>query len=63
MRRLRSLLSELGQVPALPHDLAFAGDDEETGWRLCDLAPLTSSTASGCSAAPASTSRWPSCAS
>ena len=40
VRRLRSLLSELGQVPALPHDLAFSGHREETGWRLCDLAPL-----------------------
>jgi Lon protease-like protein len=40
VRRLRSLLSELGQVPALPHDLALDGDLEETGWRLCDLAPL-----------------------
>ena len=40
MRRLRSLLSELGQVPALPHDLEFAGDDEEIGWQLCQLAPL-----------------------
>jgi Lon protease-like protein len=40
VRRLRSLLSELGQVPALPHDLALDGHLEETGWRLCDLAPL-----------------------
>jgi uncharacterized protein len=40
VRRLRSLLSELGQVPALPHDLELAGPPEETGWRLCDLAPL-----------------------
>ncbi len=40
VRRLRSLLSELGQVPALPHDLELTGQPEETGWRLCDLAPL-----------------------
>ena len=40
VRRLRSLLSELGDVPALPHDLVFAGDEEDIGWQLCDLAPL-----------------------
>jgi len=40
VRRLRSLLSELGQVPALPHDLELAGGDEEIGWQLCQLAPL-----------------------
>jgi uncharacterized protein len=40
VRRLRSLLSELGQVPALPHDLELAGDDEEIGWQLCQLAPV-----------------------
>ena len=38
--RLRSLLSELGDVPALPHDLGLAGPDEEVGWALCQLAPL-----------------------
>ena len=41
VRRLRSLLSELGDVPALPHDLSVAGGDEEAAWRLCELAPLT----------------------
>jgi Lon protease-like protein len=40
VRRLRSLLSELGQVPALPHDLELAGGDEDIGWQLCQLAPL-----------------------
>jgi uncharacterized protein len=40
VRRLRSLLSELGDVPALPHDLDIAGHDEEIGWQLCELAPL-----------------------
>jgi hypothetical protein len=41
LRRLRSLLSELGEVPALAHDLDIGGDPEETGWHLCELAPLT----------------------
>jgi Lon protease-like protein len=40
VRRLRSLLSELGEIPALPHDLDLSGRDEEAGWRLCELAPL-----------------------
>jgi uncharacterized protein len=40
VRRLRSLLSELGDVPALAHDLDLTGDDQEVGWRLCQLAPL-----------------------
>jgi Lon protease-like protein len=40
VRRLRSLLSELGQVPALPHDLVLTGRDDEVGWHLCELAPL-----------------------
>ena len=40
LRRLRSLLSELGQVPALPHHVDFIGSDEEVGWQLCSAAPL-----------------------
>jgi Lon protease-like protein len=40
VRRLRSLLSELGEVPALPHDLEVVGTAEEMAWQLCDLAPL-----------------------
>ncbi len=40
VRRLRSLLSELGDVPALPHDLELAGNNEEIAWQLCELAPL-----------------------
>ena len=40
VRRLRSLLSELGEVPALPHDLEIAGRDEDMAWQLCELAPL-----------------------
>lgn len=42
LRRLRSLLSELGDVPALPHRLRISGDPEEVGWQLCDMAPLVS---------------------
>jgi Lon protease-like protein len=42
LRRLRSLLSELGDVPALPHSLRISGDQEEIGWQLCDMAPLVS---------------------
>ncbi len=38
--RLRSLLSELGDVPALPHDLGLTGPDETVGWVLCQLVPL-----------------------
>jgi Lon protease-like protein len=41
VRRLRSLLSELGEVPALPHDLDLGGAGDESGWRLCQLAPIT----------------------
>ncbi len=40
VRRLRSLLSELGEVPALPHDLEISGSPEEIAWQLCELAPL-----------------------
>jgi len=40
VRRLRSLLSELGDVPALPHDLALVDDLDLAGWELCELAPL-----------------------
>jgi len=40
LRRLRSLLSELGDVPALPHSLRIAGDPDQVGWQLCDMAPL-----------------------
>jgi len=42
LRRLRSLLSELGDVPALPHSLRITGDQQEVGWQLCDMAPLVS---------------------
>ena len=40
VRRLRSLLSELGDVPALPHDLEVTGNNQEIAWKLCELAPL-----------------------
>jgi Lon protease-like protein len=40
VRRLYSLLSELEDVPALPHDLDLGGQDEASGWQLCALAPL-----------------------
>jgi uncharacterized protein len=40
VRRLRSLLSELGDVPALPPDLEIGGTDEAIAWQLCELAPL-----------------------
>jgi Lon protease-like protein len=40
VRRLRLLLSELEDVPALPHDLELTGSDEEVGWQWCGLAPL-----------------------
>ncbi len=40
VRRLRSLLSELGDVPALAPDLEVSGTAEEIGWQLCELAPL-----------------------
>jgi uncharacterized protein len=42
LRRLRSLLSELGDVPALPHSLRISGEPDEVGWQLCDMAPLVS---------------------
>jgi Lon protease-like protein len=40
VRRLRSLLSELGRLPALAHDLDLSGRDGEAAWQLCELAPL-----------------------
>jgi uncharacterized protein len=40
VRRLRSLLSELGDLPSLPPDRVLPDDLELAGWRLCELAPL-----------------------
>ena len=42
LRRLRSLLSELGDVPALSHSLRISGDPAQVAWQLCDMAPLVS---------------------
>jgi len=42
LRRLRSLLSELGDVPALPHRLRISGVPDQIAWQLCDMAPLVS---------------------
>jgi uncharacterized protein len=42
LRRLRSLMSELGDVPALPHSLRISGEPDGIGWQLCDMAPLVS---------------------
>lgn len=41
LRRLRSLLSELRDVPALPPGMRITGSPEDIGWQLCDMAPLT----------------------
>ena len=35
-------MSELGDVPALPHSLRISGEPAEVGWQLCDMAPLVS---------------------
>ncbi len=40
LRRLRSLLSELGDVPALPPGQRITGGPDDIGWQLCDMAPL-----------------------
>ena len=40
VRRVRSLLSELGRVPAIPHDLDLGSEPDQVAWRLCALAPL-----------------------
>ncbi len=40
VRRLRSLLSELGELPALPFELPLARDADTASWQLCDLTPL-----------------------
>ena len=39
VRRLRSLLSELGRVPALPHDIDFGATTDETGLATLRLGP------------------------
>jgi len=40
VRKARSLLSELGEVPALPLDLKLGEDPDAAAWRLCALAPI-----------------------
>lgn len=40
VRRLRSLLSELGQVPPVAHDADFGSEPDEIAWHLCAAAPL-----------------------
>jgi Lon protease-like protein len=41
VRGLRSLLSELGEHPALPFELPLARDVDTASWQLCELAPLS----------------------
>jgi Lon protease-like protein len=41
VRRVRGLLSELGDVPAVPGTMALADTPDEMAWRLCALAPVT----------------------
>ncbi|HLM96777.1 MAG TPA: LON peptidase substrate-binding domain-containing protein [Acidimicrobiales bacterium] len=38
--RVRALLSELGQVPAIPPELSLGHSPDEIAWRLCGLAPV-----------------------
>src|SRR5664280_3758516 len=30
-----------GRRPRTPHNLRITGDEEDVGWQLCDMAPLT----------------------
>ena len=41
VQRVRAVLSELGEVAALPLDPDLGTSPHEIGWRLCALAPLT----------------------
>ncbi len=41
VRRVRSLLSEMGELPALPFELPLARDVDRSSWQLCELAPLS----------------------
>ncbi len=40
LRRVRALLSELGEVPAIPAGLSLGGSPDEIAWRVCALAPF-----------------------
>lgn len=41
VKRARALLSELGQGPAMPQDLALDADPVTAGWELCGIAPVS----------------------
>ncbi len=41
VRRTRALLSEVGDTPALCHDLEESWGVDEAAWQLCSLAPLS----------------------
>jgi len=40
LRRVRALLSELGEVGAVPGALSFGNTPDEVAWRLCAAAPV-----------------------
>ncbi len=40
LRRVRALLSELGEAPAVPPTFSFGDTPDEVAWRLCALAPV-----------------------
>jgi uncharacterized protein len=40
VRRVRALLSELGDVPAVPGSMALGDTPDEVAWQLCALAPV-----------------------
>ena len=40
LRRVRALLSELGEAPAVPPELSLGDSPDEIVWRMCALAPL-----------------------
>ena len=41
VRRVRTLLSELGEMSALPFELPLAREADTASWQLCELAPLS----------------------
>jgi len=41
VRRTRALLSEVGDTPALCHDIDESWSQDEAAWQLCSLAPLS----------------------
>jgi Lon protease-like protein len=41
LRRVRALLSELDDTPAVPGALSFGDTPDEVGWGLCAAAPVT----------------------